>query len=203
MEKAKEKAICLILNLIEKGIPDNLNFDNAHSWFENNELEREGYWAASGMTKLCLGHYELDDWVIKIGYCDKEKDFALIEYENYLKALSLNLERFFPKTIYLGEYDNKKFFLQEQAEYDEERVLEELFDELLKENEEDGGDEESNDPEYIWDEVRALDDESRIWLFFSNSDLLDFLNENNINDLHEGNFGYIGDQIVIIDFSGY
>jgi hypothetical protein len=27
--------------------------------------------------------------------------------------------------------------------------------------------------------------------------------DNHIGDLHEGNFGYIGDRMVIVDFSGW
>ena len=47
------------------------------------------------------------------------------------------------------------------------------------------------------------------WLipYYANSEkadeLFEFLNESDINDLHSGNIGYIGNRLVLIDYSGY
>jgi hypothetical protein len=55
----------------------------------------------------------------------------------------------------------------------------------------------------IWDEVYELEDADKIDLMFNDMALNSFLREHRIGDLHEGNFGFIGDRTVIIDFSGY
>lgn len=36
-----------------------------------------------------------------------------------------------------------------------------------------------------------------------NRELFDFIYENDINDLHKGNFGYLNDSPVIFDYSGF
>ena len=36
-----------------------------------------------------------------------------------------------------------------------------------------------------------------------NRKLFDFIYENDINDLHKGNFGYLNDAPVIFDYSGF
>ena len=51
---------------------------------------------------------------------------------------------------------------------------------------------------YIVNDVK-----SKIDLMFNDMALSSFLSKHRIGDLHEGNFGFIGDRTVIIDFSGY
>jgi hypothetical protein len=57
--------------------------------------------------------------------------------------------------------------------------------------------------EAIWDSVYDMCDEDRIRAIFDNEKLLCFLEENNINDIHEGNIGYSCGFPILIDFSGY
>ena len=57
--------------------------------------------------------------------------------------------------------------------------------------------------EDVWLEIDGMGDRDKAELSFHDDELTEFLEENYINDLHEGNFGYIGDRMVIVDFSGW
>ena len=48
-----------------------------------------------------------------------------------------------------------------------------------------------------------MDDDQKAFLMFRDSGFCQFLWQNGIGDLHEGNFGYIGSRMVIVDFSGW
>ena len=48
-----------------------------------------------------------------------------------------------------------------------------------------------------------MDDYEKVMLTFGDGELANFLQENKIGDLHEGNFGYICGHMVIVDFSGF
>ena len=61
---------------------------------------------------------------------------------------------------------------------------------------------EEYDPDHLWDELDCLDDDEKAFLSFRDSAFCTFLWDNGIGDLHEGNFGYIGNRMVIVDFSG-
>ena len=62
---------------------------------------------------------------------------------------------------------------------------------------------EEYDCDLLWDEIQCMDDDQRAFLTFGNNELCHFLWDNHIGDLHEGNFGYIGSRMVIVDFSGW
>ena len=46
-----------------------------------------------------------------------------------------------------------------------------------------------------------MDDWEKAQLCFHDENLCNFLMDNRVGDLHEGNFGYIDDRMVIVDFS--
>jgi hypothetical protein len=110
------------------------------------------------------------------------------------------MTEFFPQTFFLGRFDGRDYYIQERAECDEDAISSECYNQICSSYEEDGNE---CSPEWVWDEVDGLDDDERVNLLFHNSELIDFLYEHEINDLHEGNFGRINGNFVIIDFSGY
>lgn len=55
----------------------------------------------------------------------------------------------------------------------------------------------------VCDLVDEYDDLEKANIIFGNDKLARFLQRNRITDLHQGNFGVIDGNFVIIDFSGY
>ena len=62
---------------------------------------------------------------------------------------------------------------------------------------------EEYDPSCLWDEIYEMDDDQKAFLMFRDSDFCQFLWQNGIGDLHEGNFGYYKGCAVIVDFAGF
>ena len=200
----REVAITLVQALIEYGLTENLAQYGEHgteNWFANNDLGVRGFWAAGGATKACIGHHDLMDWVIKVGYKEQVAcDYAALEYANYCLAEEAGLAFYFPKMIYLGEFSGVPFYLQQMAECYEDQVTSDWYERLRDSYEE--SEEEYNDND-LWNEIDNMDDDDRVYLTFHDNELVEFLRKHHINDLHEGNFGYIGDRMVIVDFSGW
>lgn len=199
----REVAFVLIESLMEYGLLECLDTDNdlsAESWFYRNKIHNFGFFGTSGATKFCFSHPDLPGWIIKIGYDGLARDYMEREYENYLAAKNCGLEHFFPVTAYVGEIQGYSCYAQQEVECCEEDVRSGWYEELRERFVMSGDEFEESD---VWDEVDWLEDEERVNLLFHNEELIRFLRERNINDLHEGNFGYIGCCAVIIDFSGW
>lgn len=156
---------------------------------------------AGGLSKVCIGHNDLERWVIKVGYTENVKiDHAAREYDNYCLAVEEGLACYFPTTIYLGTFGGRPFYVQEKAICNENQITSNWYDCLCDEFECAG---RRYDPDEIWDTIWDMSDEERADLTFHDDELTVFLAENRIGDLHEGNFGTIGGLLVIIDFSGW
>lgn len=195
----REIVIRLAHILIDNGISEARNQDLAEDLFYET-LHRLGFDMRTGMTKSCFTHENLNDWVIKVGFTGLSKDYARTEYENYRDAVNCNLDWYFPFTEFLCEIDGVEFFIQEMAECCEDTVTSDWYDSIQALYEESGRDLDEID---IRDEVYELEDDDKIDLMFHDMALASFLREHRIGDFHEGNFGFIGDRTVIIDFSGY
>lgn len=200
----REIAITIVNALVEYGLTDHLAQCGEHgteNWFFDNNLINAQFRIGSGATKVCISHPDLANWVIKVGYTQGVKhDYATIEYNNYCKAEEAGFARYFPETIYLGEFGGRAFYVQAECDCDEDQVTSDWYERLRDGYEEDG---EEIDCDRLWDEVYNLDDDEKAFLMFQNGELCRFLWENGIGDLHEGNFGYYNGCAVIIDFSGY
>ena len=196
----REIAIRLVSVLVEKGICEARSRSAMEDLFDN-ELHNTGFNMWTGITKACFVHEDLDDWVIKVGFSKGvSKNYARVEYENYRAAIDSLLGWYFPFTDFLCEFEGVEFYIQERAECYEDAITSNWYDMMLAWHEEMGHDLDSID---IWDEVYDLEDTEKIELMFGDMALSSFLSEHRIGDLHEGNFGFIGDRTVIIDFSGY
>ena len=198
-----EIACAIVNSLVEYGMNEHLESNGVYDWFFDNNLFDCGFWTNNGATKTCFGHDDLPGWVFKVGHTRGVKrgcNYARLEYDNYCKAIDCGLERYFPETHFIGEFGGQEYFVQFAADCDEERVTSDWF-ERLSDSYLDNGEEVDSDR--IWNEIDDLDSEDKARLVFGDEELCDFLSENRINDLHEGNFGYIKGCMVIIDFSGY
>ena len=200
----REIAISIVEALVEYGINDHLAQYGKRcieDWFDNMELGRWGFGASAGATKTCIWHRDLDNWVIKVGHTEHvEKNYAKVEYENYLAAVEAGLGYYFPETVFLGEFGGECYYVQQYAECSEDAVSSEWYERLRDQYDEDG---EEYDCDSLWNEIYDMEDDQRAMLMFGDMALCEFLSDNRIGDLHEGNFGYIGGKCVIIDFSGY
>lgn len=200
----REVAITLVEALCEYGLTENLAPYGEHSikdWFCDNNLRDADFWASGGLTKACIGHSDLCGWVIKVGYIENvKKDYAAYEYEVYCAAEEAGLTRYFPETIYLGEFYGRPFYVQQEAQCDEDQVTSDWYERLRNQYDEDG---EEYDPDRLRDELDCMEAEDKAQLCFNDEALCNFLCEHRVGDLHEGNFGYIRGCLVIVDFSGY
>lgn len=200
----REIALVLAEALAEYGLTEHLaqyGEKETSEWFYEYNLKHEGFWFSGGASKICIGHSDLPNWVLKIGYTEHVScDYAAYEYKVYCAAKEAGLEKYFPETIFLGEFCGRAFYIQERATCVESLVSHEWHSRLCQEHDLYG--EEYSEDE-VWDELDELDDESICMLSFGNEYLCDFLIENRVGDLHEGNFGYINGELVIVDFSGW
>ena len=200
----REIATTLVEALVEYGLNSHLEpygVRGAENWFFDNDMNRFGFGASGGASKICIWHDDLANWVIKVGYTYGVKmDYAAKEYENYCLAEEAGLASYFPQTIYLGEFGGRPFYLQEWAECDTNQVSSEWYERLRDQYDEEG---EEYDCDCLWDEIQCMDDDQKAFLTFRDNELCHFLWDNHIGDLHEGNFGYIGSRMVIVDFSGW
>lgn len=222
-------AISIIDKLMNVGLYDALTYHKIESdkecyhlglsdWLEDHRklLSAEGIDYSWGETKLCLLCNMLDDWVIKLGFLRStnnyyvkeglDKDFCNLEAEYYIKACDNNLGEFFAATYDVGEINGIHIFLQEKAQPDQGYFMN-CFEEYARQgNDPNDFNNEEQYCDYINDIVDSMDNDERIYAVFGeeSDNLVDFINEFNINDLHEANYGRTKDgRIVIFDFSGF
>lgn len=186
----------VIQKLVQMGLCNNLSEGGLMRWATNSSLENEGIEAHCGVTKACFWCEGLENWVIKVGFSNLTIDYAALEYEIYTKAVRENLEEYFPITFFVGAFEGVNFYLQQRARCDCDSVLSILIESVSQNT----GCYNYTD---AWDIVDDLDSSDRALMLFDSQHLANFLTDNHVNDLHEGNFGYIGDKLVIIDFSGW
>lgn len=192
-----ERFACALVNkLVKEELIGSLDSVSIYGWSQDDFLRKQNIELFVGSSKVCFWHPSLGDWVIKVGFQDLSENYAEVEYKTYLKARECGLERYFPTTHFLGEFEETKFYLQQRAEY----VPEEVHSKLIEKVSETGRYESYT---LAWDAADNLEDDVRAMFLFDDEALVDFLLENCVNDLHEGNFGYIDGELVIIDFSGW
>lgn len=199
----REIASVLIEALVDYGAIEHLRDYGKGSfrdWYEDEGLVYAGFSMASGCTKACIWHDDLNDWIIKVGFSNSKIDYAELEYTNYCLAEEEGLGYYFPETVYIGTFGGHRFYAQRECECDEASVSREWYDSLCDRYYDRG---EEYDCDTVWSEVEELEDDERVELLFGDEKLIEFLREYKINDLHEGNFGYRGGNMVIIDFSGF
>ena len=195
-----EQVKSFINRLVEAGLVDAINsFDkifHPHEWFEENMPEQ--YSICSGASKGVIVSKETD-YVIKFDYCG-EDSYCKIEADNYGYAVKAGLARYFAETRFVCEIDGITFTIQEKCNCDEGAVYDSLGRYVRSTYEDEGSEYNEHD---IWSEVDCLFDEGRAYEMFEDADLAHFICQNYINDLHQGNFGFIGERLVMIDFSGF
>ena len=111
-----------------------------------------------------------------------------------------SLARYFAETHFVCEIDGVTFVIQEKCDCDESMVYDSLG-RYVRSTYERECSEYTEDT--IWDEVECLCDEGRAYEMFEDAALAHFICSHYINDLHQGNFGFVGERLVMTDFSGF
>ena len=196
-----EHVMSFVNRLISMGLVDDINsvdkcFD-PWDWFcdHNNAFADSHFEIYSGACKGVLVFHDTD-YVIKFDYYGSES-YCKLEAENYADAVKAGLELYFAETRIITEVDGVVFTVQEQCVCDEDEV----YNSVRKYVEE--TDCEDLDEDGVWAEVDYLCENGQLYEVFGDSALRSFICCHHINDLHQGNFGFIGDRLVMTDFSGF
>lgn len=170
----------------------------------------------SGETKVCIVSKECPDWVVKIGFerttlpeyvkSHTDQNFCELEADYYTKACDNNIAYCFAATYKIGEIDGIPIFMQEYADTNED-MFEDIFANYMesiysKDDDEDEEEYSSRIEEYVED----MENSDRIYAVLGedSDDIVEFIEEHDINDLHSSNWGVTPDgRFVMIDYSGY
>lgn len=169
-----------------------------------------------GCTKIVFIDCDNDcEWVLKTNiksdiqneyydYCRKEAD-------NFKMACETHVDDYFAACYFYKEVYGREFYVQELVDIDEESFSSSCYDYVSSRYSKDYEDIEDEDErnDRINEIFYDMADEDRIYAIFCDiptekiTAIVDFIDGMGINDLHTGNFGYRGDQPVILDYSGF
>lgn len=197
----RNTALEIINRLLEAGLATKY-FDKEEpylsTWFYKTFGYGNSLTFADGASKAVFINSNFE-WVIKINLPREEHNWCGREYENYRLAEEYGLTYYFASCEYLGEFEGIEFYAQEYVDCNEE-VDSEIYNSLKHRYD------SSNmkyDEDCLWDELDNLEADERVDLLYNDEELVCFILERHINDLHCGNFGIKGDHYVIIDYCGF
>lgn len=184
------------------------NADLIHDAYEQGWFRNHGMEICWGATKICVVPYT-GKWTLKMArsfycneYCEKECEF-------YEDAVNAGLDNFFAPTYFLGKFYGYNAYLQMKVEVNQSEVDSRMA-RFASSRVETSKDEDPDEvEEKILDYVDSFDTEEQIYGALVDSDideverLVQFCEDRNINDLHNENWGFLGRDLVLIDFSGY
>lgn len=197
-----------------------------YSWYEDFRYECDADSIEHGATKIVLFYDEIPDWVVKIpckgeyleeedeyrpfkGACrffpvSREWDYCEGEVHISKTAFYAGLEEMFALTYFLFMYEDTPIYVSERVP--KSRWINPRW----------------KDEEYSWSIAKdisryrkddlydsCLDEEVIAFLVdaygeMKTHELIDFIVENDIRDLHNGNVGFTKDmKIKILDYSGF
>lgn len=199
---------------------------NADSFFRNPNQDTfidsflvKGKWkvfeqtiVTCGLTKAVIiinNKFFGNKYVIKIPFVGLEANYCELEEETTetLQDVSLSeISQCFAHSWKIGTFFNSPIYLMERADVDADKSK--SYSEQVRFSESDKFHTNSSilGAKSFFDDENFVDAENAL-LFYYGVDifdmLCDFCNENDINDVHIANIGYIGERPVLIDYSGY
>ncbi len=205
------KEICnFYKSLIEELINNDYTFFKGEP-FENNRMDflmEEGFQYKNsniifkkGLTKLALISDNMN-WILKVNLSE-HTDFLHIEEKLYEDAIKDGFDQYFAKTIYAFTFYGRDYYLQEKCDIINPDLL------LSKAN--------ISYQKIILGDVCNEDiscedgesDETQMWYLFEDTygkdeveKFYDWCEEKEIYDLHSGNWSYLNNNLVILDYSG-
>lgn len=190
---------------------------NAFRWIRDYEsdLQDAGYTARSGYCRMVIFHEEWD-YVIKFTYNEDAK-MAYCANEEFLygKAAEWGISECFAGVYFLGEFDNTNIYLVERCDCDEDKMYNDSYDNQFRNFCRDRGYSAENASDDIYEEFQdscnyecsgqegMLELAASKWGRELADKVFKFLNYFGVNDCHSANWGYLGTQLVIIDYAGY
>ena len=186
-----------------------------------DDLCEAGYQVCSGYCRAVIFHEDWD-YVLKFTYnqdkmYDKnneylgELDYCANEAFVYQEALKVGLADYFAECICIGQVGEINFYLMTRCDCDEDRVYSGSCDAAFRVFCEENGYDHEHASNAVYDEFDDYycDDDDNIFEFAreqwgSVADRVkNFCSEMGVNDIHCGNWGFLGEQLIIIDYAGY
>lgn len=205
MTRAEVKELLNKLDLSRK-----LDEYDIYDRLDNLGYKRPQVRVRNGATKICLV-FEKADFIVKWSYdCDDDNDEGLKECRLYALAVEAGLAFFFPKTEVLGKWGDVSVVIQDKIDYSvndcnyETRciyqkigrtVTDRIFYKMENGFHTGYYDRSLNE---TWGKLVISLYGKKI-----TKKLCEFIQEYNINDLHESNIGYKDNKPIILDFGGY
>lgn len=211
------KALNIVRDLLPYGLHDAVKGFGFDDFCDNAvEYTKQNYiYFRCGASKIVIIADELD-WVIKLSFdCSEavdegmELDYCKRELYNYNMACEKGVEKFFAEIYMVGEVDGIEVYLQEKLVAGDgvEEDVDQIFCDYVYASDESYFDDIEDEDErrsIIMEDTYEMGVGERIEAIFGfNEELINFIETNDINDLHSGNFGYRGSELVIMDYSGW
>ena len=182
--------------LVEAGMINAIKNDEEYfqprAWFRKHMPNQYNVYEGA-----CKGVIALEDadYVIKFDYYGSSS-YCKLEADNYVEAVKAGLACYFAETHFICQIDGVTFTIQEKCDCDESAVCDSLGRYIRSISN------EIND-QNVWEAVEYLCEEGRAYEVFEDTALTHFICDHYINDLHEGNFGFVKGRLVMTDFSGF
>jgi hypothetical protein len=214
-DKEKECAIEVAQMMLDMGIKQALLNREFETW-QNvyfDELEFEGVSIGAGCTKVVFLDEQNPRWVIKMDWVreDTTQHWCQKEAKYYQEAFEQHLEECFAVTQVLTTIDDVVFTIQERVDVNEDNI-DSRFETYITSGiyREDYDSDEAYERDYE-NALDCIDDEDRVIAMMTENefnldteDILQFLYNHDINDLHCGNWGITSEgYYIMIDYSGY
>jgi len=207
--EAIEYAMNLFNELIDCGFdpsqPNSISLINLPSDIE---------WA-SGATRVVVWRIGAD-YVIKFGWDAGDEKYCAREYEIYRDAVKFGVSDYFGWCERAIEPENNYgigVYVMEYLNCDEETIDDSSFELAFHNYCEENGVEENSDSredfsEWYWESDESTDTPLEYFLneikdCAKRHDVDEFVCNEDISDLHAGNFGYRDDTLVICDYASY
>ena len=205
-------------NLLNMCVEKGLDFFETHDresfvdWhYDNNMYGVDSDWGAS---RFVIWEDTLP-YVIKIPFIDNRtqyKNYCEIEVEICERAMKTDIRDCFAETAFLCYYQGHPIYIMEKAICDEDELYLSACE--AAENHKDMTEEfvarsevENYSSSASFSSMDSMTQAEFLKLEEWGEDVADkffsFSKENNINDQHLGNFGYIDNHLVIIDYCGF
>ena len=197
---------------------------------DSDILDELDIWMSCGATRCCFGFNNDTEYVVKFQIDKDECDYCAREAQISRRAEQYGFGDYFAKCEplfdYTFTYDNKnkkvEVYVMEWCCCDYDTVSDNSYNyhytKFCEDNNLDASSDDSRDLFSDEEERRASDDENSesnigmieyaksTWGIIDEKflhDLIEFMRDWEINDLHAGNWGYKGDKLVMVDYGGY
>ena len=185
-------------------------------WEKAMEAEVQlGLWFGNGATKFVIGVCDYD-YVLKFTRC--KYDYCKREVETYNAAEGEGFEDAFAWTAHLFDYDidgiTIPMYVMERCDCDDCAIGDDICEFEFREYCTTNGlvdNSENREKFYCERDYDAHDETVMDWACehwgvercSNERTVVDFMREMYINDIHSGNWGWSGNRLVLVDYSGY